>query len=416
MKGQKNRNNSLFQLVILLLASLIMACNLETVVEHEDQEDHQDSPADVVELTLEAIETAQILTEESKEIELQGYLETTGVVSPDESRLAHIRPISRGVIEEVYVRRGDRVQEGQPLTDYDNIELGELVGEHLSQLAQLQNAVSQLEVTKKFLERGEQLLEVQAIAEKEVELREAEYRNAQSKVNSQQAELAKIHEKLHRYGLSDQDIDQLDTPQDLASHRTASHKTLRAPFSGVVIGYDIAEGELVGPDRELLTLVDATSVWVLADVYEKDLGLIRTGQAVDVSTAAYPDRVFKGQLTYISDVLERETRTARVRCIVPNPDGALKFEMFVAVKIPSVRRTIAIAVPESAVQNIGGEAVIFVAEEPGYFHKQVVQTGMSADGWIAIDGLEEGTPVVTQGSFYLKSALQRETIGTDHQH
>ena len=330
------------------------------------------------------------------------------MVSPDEGRLAHIRPLSRGIIEKVYVRRGARVREGQPLVRYDNIELGELIGEYLSQQAQLQKAMTELEVTRTFLERGQQLLEVQAIARKEVELREAEHKNAQAMVNAQQAELSKIEEKLHRYGLSDQDI------ESFGGHRTASHKTLGAPFSGVIIGYDVAEGELVGPDRELLTLADVSSVWVLADVYEKDLRLVRTGESVEVVTSAYPERVFKGELTYISDVLEQETRTARVRCVVPNGDRALKLNMFVTVKIPSVRRTVSVAVPESAIQNLGGQEVIFIVEGSGRFRKEAVQTGLSADGWIAIEALDEGVQVITQGSFYLKSVLLREAIGGEH--
>ena len=146
------------------------------------------------------------------------------------------------------------------------------------------------------------------------------------------------------------------------------------------------------------------------------MGLIETDQPVDVMTPAYPERVFKGRLTYISDLLERETRTARVRCVMPNPDGALKLEMFVAVKIPSIRHTVAVAVPESAIQNVEGEEVIFVAEGSGLFRKEPVKTGLSAEGWIAIDGLDEGISVVTQGSFYLKSVLSRESIGTDHSH
>ncbi len=417
MKGQRNRKRNLLQLMVLFLIPLVGACNLETVaVSDEQEEDVRDLPLDVVELTPESIETADIQVEESKMMDLQTYLETTGVVSPDETRLAHIRPLSRGIVEEVYVRRGDRVREGQPLVYYDNIELGELIGEYLSDLAQLQNERAPLEVTTTFLERGQELLEAQAIAQKEVELREAEFKKAQAGINSQQAELSKVHEKLHRYGLSDGDIEGLETQEHPGDHRTASHKTLRAPFSGVIIGYDIAEGELVGPDRELLTLVDASLVWVLADVYEKDLGLIRTGQPVQVQTSAYPDRVFTGELTYISDVLERETRTARVRCVVPNPDGVLKLEMFVTVKIPSIRRAVAVAVPESAIQNVDGQEVIFIAEEPGQFRKTVVQTGLSADGWIAIDGLDEGTAVVTHGSFYLKSALSSESIGAEHSH
>ncbi|MCZ6484389.1 MAG: efflux RND transporter periplasmic adaptor subunit [Acidobacteria bacterium] len=418
MKGQRRYSKrNLLQLMVLFLIPLGGACDLETVaVSDQQEEDHLDLPLDVVELTPESIETADIQVEESRMMDLQVYLETTGVVSPDETRLAHIRPLSRGIVEEVYVRRGDRVREGQPLVYYDNIELGELIGEHLSDLAQLRNEMAQLEVTGKFLERGRELLEAQAIARKEVELREAEYKKAQAGLDSQQAELAKIHEKLHRYGFSDEDIEGLGTAEHSTDHRTASHKILRAPFAGIVIGYDVAVGELVEPDRELLTLVDVSSVWVLANVYEKDLGLIKTGQPVEVVTVAYPEKVFQGRLTYISDLLEKETRTARVRCVMPNPDGALKLEMFVAVKIPSIRRTVAVAVPESAIQNVEGEEVIFVAEEPGHFRKTVVQTGLSADGWIAIDGLAEGTAVVTHGSFYLKSALARESIGTEHSH
>ena len=417
MKHQKNYKNHLWQIMALLFLSLVLACSLETVpVPNEHEQEDLDLPLDAVELTPGSMATADIQIEKSKQVNLQIYLETTGSVSPDETRLAHIRPLSRGIVEQVYVRRGDRVEQGQPLVDYDNIELGELIGEYLSDLALLQKERAQLEVTEKFLERGRELLEAQAIAKKEVELREAEYKKAQAGINRQQAEISKVHEKLHRYGLSDEEIEKMEIGGNSTDHRTASHKTLRAPFSGVIIGYDVAEGELVGADRELLTLVDVSSVWVLADVYEKDLGLIQTGQTVDVLTAAYPDRVFRGDLTYISDLLERETRTARVRCIVPNPDGALKLEMFVTVKIPSTRRTLAVAVPESAVQNVEGQNVIFIEEGTGQFHKQVVTTGLNADGWIAIDGLAEGTPVVTQGSFYLKSALQRETIGSDHAH
>ncbi len=417
MQEQMNHKRDLLQLIVLLFLSVAFACDSQAVVETDehDEEDHE-LHLDTVELTPESMTTSDIQVEKSRQVDLQIYLETTGAVAPDETRLAHIRPLSRGIVQQVYVRRGDRVEQGQPLVYYDNIELGELIGEYLSDLALLQNERAQLEVTEKFLERGRELLEAQAIAEKEVELREAEYKKAQAGITSQQAEISKIHEKLHRYGLTDQEIEELGIEGPSTDHRTASHKTLRAPFSGVIIGYDVAEGELVGADRELLTLVDVSSVWVLADVYEKDLGLIQTGQPVEVLTVAYPDRVFRGELTYVSDLLERETRTARVRCIVPNPDGALKLEMFVTVKIPSTRRALAVAVPESAVQNVEGQAVIFIEEGTGQFHKQVVTTGLNAGGWIAIDGLAEGTPVVTRGSFYLKSALQRETIGSDHAH
>ena len=294
--------------------------------------------------------------------------------------------------------------------------MGELIGEFLSLQAQLRKDQAQLEVSRKFWERAVQLLEVQAIAQKEVELRQAELKNAQAMVQVRLAEISITEEKLHRFGLSDDDLEELGSGGDegTAIHRTKSHNTLRAPFSGVIIGYDVAEGELVGPDRQLLTLADVSTVWVLADIYEKDLGLVAEGTQVDVRSVAYPERVFGGRLTYISDVLDSATRTAKVRCVVPNADGALKLGMFVSISIPSQQREAAIAIPESAVQNIDGQNYVFVALGNERFRKQLVTTGSSTDGWIGVEGIKEGTPVVAEGSFYLKSILKREAIGEEH--
>lgn len=420
---------SVFGFLILGLAAIgLNACGSQTAGEdpaaqsmatHSQKEElHEDDSDDAVELSQESIQKANIEIAKSRTMPLQQYLETTGVVSPNESRVAHIRPLARGVIERVYVRRGARVDEGQPLILYDNIELGELIGEYLSRRAQLQRHLSELEVARKFWERGLELLEAQAIAEKEVELREAQYKNAQAMVESQRSEIAKREEKLHRFGLSEDDIDQLnqaDRSQE-ERHRTASHNVLRAPFSGVIIGYDVAEGELVEPSRELLTLADVSTVWVLADVYEKDLGLIREGRSVEIQSPAYPDRTFQGNLTYISDVLEKETRTARTRCVVANPEGLLKLQMFVTVRIPTVQQKTAVAVPEEAIQNLEGQDVVFVAKEPGRFTKVAVTTGLSADGWIEVAGFEENVPIVSRGSFYLKSAFQRAEIEVGHGH
>ena len=367
---------------------------------------------DLVRLNSESMERAGIQIEQSRKMKLQAFVTTTGVVSQNETRIAHLRPLSRGVIEKVYVRRGDRVRSGEPLILYDNIELGELIGDYLSHQAHLEKDRAQLEVALKFWERAVQLLEVQAIAKKEVELRAAELKNAEAMVRSRRADIARTEEKLHRFGLTDDDLRELDSADSI--HRTKSHNTLKAPFSGVIIGYDVAEGELVAPDRQLLTLADMSILWVLADVYEKDLGQVSEGKQVEVQSPAYPNRVFRGRLTYISDVLDSATRTAKVRCVVPNRDRALKLEMFVTVKIPSNRESFSVAVPESAIQNIDGQDAVFAQQREGVFRKQTVQTGLRYDGWIAVTGLPEGTPVVSTGSFYLKSILKREAIGEEH--
>jgi len=407
--------------ILLILGLLGCQANIPTAegdnqpeVDHPAEEIHEELPADVVELTPESIELGNIRIEKCRRIELQEFLETTGVVSPDESRVAHIRPLARGVIETVYVRRGDRVKKGDPLMLYDNIELGEMIGEYLSRKAQLQRHLAEMEVARKFWERGVELLEAEAIARKEVELREAQFKNTQATVEGWRSEIAETEEKLHRFGLTEEEILGLDNHRGRGGHRTASHNTLRAPFSGVIIGYNVAEGELVEPTRELMMLADVSTVWVLADVYEKDLGQIREGRNVEIVSSTYPDEIFSGRLTYISDVLEKETRTARVRCVVSNLERLLKLEMFVTVRIPTIRRKMTLAVPQQAIQNIDGRNVVFVREDLEHFRSVEVETGLAADGWIEVSNLQEGAEVVSEGSFYLKSTLKRSEIEPEH--
>jgi len=405
--------------VTALLALGLLGCGnqaatglVDDPAAHASSTDDSSNP-EVAELTSEQIEKGGIRIEESRKVELQQTLETTGTVTPDESRVAHIRPLAQGVIEKVYVRRGDRVKAGQPLILYDNIELGEVIGQFLSERSQLDKFLADQEVAEKFWQRGVELLEAQAIARKEVELREAQYKDAQAMVESRRSEIARTEEKLHRFGLSEEEIRALDRKESSSHHRTASHNTLRAPFPGVIIGYNVAEGELVEPSREVLTVADVGTVWVLADVYEKDLGRIGEGREVEIVSESYPDRVFRGRLTYISDVLEKETRTVQVRCVVPNPGSLLKLEMFVTVRIPTVEDRSAIAVPEEAVQNIDGRDVVFVAEKPGRFRMTPVTTGLRSGGWIEVTGLEIGAAVVCNGSFYLKTALKRSEIQSE---
>jgi cobalt-zinc-cadmium efflux system membrane fusion protein len=339
-------------------------------------------------------------------------IQTTGSVGPNETRVGHIRPLARGRIEKVYVRLGDRVRAGQPLVAYDNIELGELVGEFLSAVAALEKGNAEAEVTKRSLERAQNLVELGAVAKAEHDRRSAEYKNALASINSQKAEIAKIEEKLHRFGLTDADLEKLNTPMHTQYHREASHSVLRAPFEGIVTKYDVAEGEVVDSERELFTIADLSTVWAQADVYEKDIASIHEGQEVKVLVDAYPGEAFTGKITYVSDVLDPKTRTAKVRCEVPNPQGRLKLEMFATIQIPTPMGREAVMIPMAAIQQMDDKPVVFVKTGDTEFQKREVDLGAQSDGWVEIkNGVKAGEAVVTQGSFYLKSTLLREQIG-----
>lgn len=393
-------------LLVLVIALLVWRGGSNTARQTEEKHD-----PDQVEIPLEAQKNAGVVVATSSEQKIQQMVKTTAVVSPDESRVAHIFPLSQGIVEEVNVQLGDRVQKGQPLLVYDNIELGESLGEYQNLVGGLSKASAQEQVARKSMDRANNLIEVEAISPREFELRKAEYEQSQAEVESRRAEVARAEEKLHRFGMTDEDLKKISGTVH-GSHRTASHATIRAPFSGVVTRYDVSRGEVVGRDKELFTVVDTTMVWALADVYEKDIRYVARGGDCLVALDSYPGQVFKGKITYLSDALDPASRTAKLRCVLANTDGQLKLEMFGSVSVPTRESRTGVSIPVSALQEVNGEQVVFVQTDAAKFTKRSVQIGQRDEQNVEItSGIKPGEKVVANGSFYLKSALLRELIG-----
>lgn len=394
-------------LVVLVLAAVFFwPANKPKVQTAEAQHD-----PNLVEVPAEAQKNARIVIASVSKQRIQQTVATTGVISPDEARVAHIMPLAQGIVEDVYVQLGDRVEKGKPLALYDNIELGESLGEYQNLVGAVAKAVAQQGVARRSLERANALIEVQAISLRELEVRKAEFEQAQAEVESRRAEAARAEEKLHRFGMTDADLKGVSNSMH-GTHRSASHATIRAPFSGVVTKFDISRGEVVDRNKELFTVVDTTTVWALADVYEKDIQYVARGGECTVTVASYPDKVFKGKIAYLSDALDPSSRTAKLRCVLANSDGRLKLEMFANVSVPTKDERIGLSVPAAALQEIDGQAIIFVQKEPTKFEKRVVQVGEKTGKQAEIlSGLREGEKVVADGSFYMKSALLRETMG-----
>lgn len=369
-----------------------------------------DAPG-IVELPEAAQRNGGVSTAPVSLMTLPTTIELTGIVTPEEAHVAHIRPLARGLIEEVPVRLGDRVTKGQPLAVYDNIALGEQIGEYLTLQATLRQAQTDLEVKRTTLQRGEALIKTEAIAQQSLDQRRAEFANAEAAVASERARVSKVEEQLHRFGMSDPELAKLRPEEGQDAHRTASHNVLRAPFDGIITKYDVAAGELVEPERELFTITNLSTVWVLADLYEKDVAKIQPDTDVAVRVEAYPGREFRGRLTYISDLIDPKTRTAKVRCVVPNADGALKLEMFAKIVAPLRDRRQALTVPVEAVQQIDRQAVVFVRQSATRFQRRDVTVGATAGDRIEISGpIAPGEVVVGKGSFYLKTAILRERV------
>jgi RND family efflux transporter MFP subunit len=192
----------------------------------------------------------------------------------------------------------------------------------------------------------------------------------------------------------------------------ASQISLTAPVSGTITKRDVNAGEVVEANKELMRVTNLATVWVIAQVYEKDLASIREGTGASVTTDAYPGRLFRGHVTYIEPNINPETRTAQVRVELDNPGEALKIGMYVNVAFGSMgtaERTVPV-IPASAVQDMNDKQVVFVAtDKPNVFIVRHVRLGKENNGQVVVlEGLNVGDRVVTDGSFLLKAELSKQ--------
>lgn len=359
----------------------------------------EETKSDLVELSADAQRSTGIQIAPVEMRKLATIIETTGVISPDEARVAHITPLGRGLVQKVFVKLGDRVAQHQPLVQYDNIEVGDLAGEYHKLAAQLDKEKAQLAVTRRSLDRAKSLIKVEAISQRELDVRQAEYEQAEAAVTSAQAGLSAVEQKLRRYGISGSSL-----------QTAANEVVLRAPFAGVITKFNVAPGVQVSPENELFTIVDTSSVWAVADVVEKDVASVASHGACTISIPSYPAS-FRGTVAYVSDYLDPSTRTAKVRCIVRNRDARLKLDMYATIRVPGERGHTALAIPSEAIQELDGKQIAFVQRDGTHFEKRELKLGDSSGEWVEVkDGVSAGEKIVSRGAFYLKSVLEKEKL------
>jgi cobalt-zinc-cadmium efflux system membrane fusion protein len=351
----------------------------------------------------------QLQIEEAKSGPLVRAVSATGSVGYDQLHLARIRPVARGRIEALDVNAGDRVVAGQRLAVLDNFDLIAAHSRVLSAEAALDQVKAQLRAANAAYDRATNLIRNELVTQAEVEARratvatmEADLRTKQVELQQYQAEEARLLPMRAATAGASPTSDQptLD-----------SRGAIVAPFDGVVDSVSVARGEIVDPATPMLNVSDLSTVWVQADVAERDLGAVKVGDAVEVRVSAFLGRVFTGRVTYIPGQIETTTGMAKVRCEVPNPDEALRVNMFATVTILSPKGGDAVMVPNESLQEVNGQNVVFIPTGDRQFAWRAVQTGLVANGKTQItSGLEAGTPVVGEGSYWLKTALMQSTI------
>ena len=384
--------------------------NAERAPAEAESEAKESTATNVITVDERTRATIDLKVQSVEERSVADAIQVTGVVAPNDARVAHVRLLTSGRVEQVHVRVGDRVQAGQALLTYDNVEVGELVGQYLSAIAAVDRAAADADVAKRALERAAKLVEVGGLARGEYERRDAEYKRALAEVSTARATVTNVERKLQRFGLDADDRARLRGSSGDAAEW--SRTIVRAPFSGVVTAADVAPGEAVDAQRELFTVADLSTVWVIGDLYQKDIAAVRPGQEAQVTTEAYPGETFIGRITYVSDVLDSTTRTAKVRSEVRNRDGRLKLQMFVTMQVPTAGTRDSLVVPIAALQQVDDDTVVFVQTGDATFEKRVIEPGLSNGGVVPVlAGLKLGERVVTDGAFMLKSKLKAASIG-----
>ena len=380
-------------LVSVLLISFI-SCDRKGEAGNE-MEANEDKPSNLIQLDPKSIQAASLKIEEVSLKSLKNILQVPGKVQFNENKLAHVGSRVPGRVVEVRANLGDKAKEGDSLTVIDSTELGTAQSEYLKAKA---NFLAQ----EKSYERAKKLLEGKAISLGEYQKREAEYMTVR-------AEFKAAEDRLHLLGLSEAELKRIGS-----EHIINSKVAVRAPFSGTVVERHATLGEVIEPAVKLFTLADLSTLWIIADVPEKDIPLVKTGLPIEIKFSPYPDEVFEGTVTYIGDQIDPSTRTVKVRTEVDNSLGKLKPEMFANFLITTEIVSDILAIPEEAVQTNGNKKIVFIDKGNGGFEKREVSLGRQVDSFYeVVYGVKAGERIVTKGSFLLKSEAQKGELGEE---
>jgi len=319
----------------------------------------------------------RVLTvEEPAMKEVARSLVLPAIVEADPARTVKVLPPVSGLVVQLKVQLGARLKQGQELAVIDSGDLAQAYSD-------IEKARATLTMTKKAIDRQMGLEKAGGAAVKEREQAENDHAQAVS-------ELERSQTRLRAMGIP---ADQKE-PSRLLS--------VKAPVDGSVIDLQVAPGAFVnGTAAAMMTISNLDTIWVTANVPEKDIAFVFTGQTVNVTFRSYPDKIFEGKVLFVSDVVEPDTRRNKVRIAFENPDKALKPNMFADATFlaPSVSR---LMVPTSALVLTNDRTNVFVEAAEWAFERRDIEIAYQEGATIAIkSGVRPGERVVVKGAVRL---------------
>ena len=313
---------------------------------------------------------------------------TTGIVQPNIYKETPVASLVGGIVRSVSAQLGQNVRRGQQVAVVFSHELAEAQSGYLKALAELDEH-------HRHHTRTVKLVEIGAASREELEIANTKLRDAESNV-------ANLRQKLLLLGLSSQRVNSL-----VSTSQVSSEVTVVAPSNGTVTSRTVNPGEVIEANKELIRVTDLSTVWVVGRVYEKDLATIRLGSGANITSDAYPARVFRGRVSYVDPKIDPATHTAQVRIELANPGQIFKIGMYVNVAFGAfgaAEKTNPV-VPKDAVQTIGNQQYVFVAADKSneFVLRPVKLTPESNGFYPVIEGVNAGERIVVQGSFLLRA-------------
>ncbi len=328
-------------------------------------------------------------------------LSLAGKVSYGEDRYSKVSSALVGRVQKIHGQLGDFVKAGDLLVTIESPEIASAYSEFIKEHSDLSYAQRSYSLAK-------DLYEIKALPQKDLKQAENDFVKAK-------AEFRRAREKLLALQVSKEELD-----KPIADQTITSTYQIRSPLSGTIVDRAVTPGQSVSgdPNQVLFTVADLSTVQVIADVYERDLGLVQIKQKATVTVEAYPETAFPATISAIGDVVDQTTRTIKLRAVVDNSERKLKPGMFARLNVKLSENLPYPLIPQEAVLEIDGKMYVYVADRENHYMKRSIKTGLPSSGQMPVlHGLEAGETIVVKGAVLLKGQdmnVEDEGLSSEH--
>lgn len=383
---------------ILLLAAFTFGCAKQKSESPTPAASSPPTSSDDLSMSPEQLRGTTV--EQASYEEVKVTEETVGKVGFNEDASTPIYSPYTGRIVELLAKPGDHIAKGAAILIIDSPEVVDAENDYLSGRAAVAKAQGILKQAERVRDRLDRLVKGEAAAPKDLEQASTDVESARNDVKAAEAQVDTARQRILNFGKTEKEVDQLG-----ASRIPDRTTRVLAPISGTVVTRKAGPGQYVRPDNPdpLFTVADTSTMWLLAGVYESQVALVTVGELVRVKVAALADKEFPARVSYVAPSVDPATRRVAVRCVLQNPNGLLKPEMFASfVFEESTRR--ALMITRKAIVQEGNLNVAWVVLPGNRVARRQVEVGIERAGKVEIkSGVAEGERVIGDGALFLSS-------------